>query len=93
MKMRHKSPSLPTEAQTPSEEYSPFERGNTEVDEEKITNKDVEKNLVSDGKTVPFGSQHADVAPIDLTIIGLKCFSKRETIGFCFIWAFLLLFY
>lgn len=36
------------------------------------------EKLVSDD--VRFGSQHADVAPADLTAIGLKCFSECETI-------------
>lgn len=40
-----------------------------------------------------FGSQHADVAPADLTAIGLKCFSECETIWLFYFGFFLLLFY
>lgn len=70
---------MPTKAKTPCEEY-PFIRGKTEEDEkENITNKKKEiEKLVSDD--IRFGSQHADVAPSDLTAIGLKCFSECETI-------------
>ncbi len=54
----------------------------------KRTKKKENKKRVSN--ETRFGSQHADVAPADLTAIGLKCFSECETIwlfyfGFFFI--------